>query len=157
MRRGEGHLASLRCNAAPDPRRTLRGPHATPVTPPAPARPQSRYEFELFSGVVTRVSSEALTSQQSVLLAALRLAGVWRQPPTGAVHEVVVQTPGGQSRAFRFATETADVPAFEGQRVTVVCAPTGPGQRRVGILSTSPPGERRCGWGRRGGARDAGR
>lgn len=104
---------------------------------------ESRYEFELFSGVVTRVSSEALTSQQSVLLAALRLAGVWRQPPTGAVHEVVVQTPGGQSRAFRFATETADVPAFEGQRVTVVCAPTGPGQRRVGILSTSPPGTKR--------------
>jgi len=102
---------------------------------------ESRYEFELFSGHVTKVTSEALNAQQSVLLAVLRAVGAWKSPPVAAVHEMIVQTPGGKSRAFRFATSTADQPAFEGQRATLVCSPSPDAQtRRQGLLSTAPPG-----------------
>ena len=37
----------------------------------------------------------------SWLLSAARRVGVWRRPPLGALHELVVQSPDGRSRTFR--------------------------------------------------------
>lgn len=71
----------------------------------------SRYEFEVFSGEVARVDSEALVQEQSLLLAAARTANLWRKQPLASVHQMVVRAPDGQAKTFRFGTESADVPA----------------------------------------------
>ncbi len=84
----------------------------------------SRYEYELFSGRVLTVKSEALQPSAGLLQAALRALGVLRRPPAAAVHEYAVQAPDGTSRTFRVATPTADVPAQRDERVTFVCAPS---------------------------------
>ncbi|KAK9834837.1 hypothetical protein WJX81_002704 [Elliptochloris bilobata] len=101
----------------------------------------SRYEYEVFSGSVTDAASQALVAGQSVLLAAARAMGAWRTPAVTAVHELVVRSPSGQSRTFRFGTASADLPAQVGERVSVVCAPSRqPARRRgAGLLSAAPP------------------
>jgi hypothetical protein len=71
----------------------------------------SRYEFELWSGSVASVASEALSGGQGRLLALARAAGLWRAPPLGALHQMTVRAPDGRVRSFRFGTATADVPA----------------------------------------------
>jgi hypothetical protein len=101
----------------------------------------SRYEFELFSGTVTSCSSEALQVNANPLLAAARAVGLLRKSAVAAVHELVVQAPNGNSRTFRVGTATADVPAQQGQRITVVSSPgSGANKLRRLLLSTSPPG-----------------
>ncbi|EIE21316.1 hypothetical protein COCSUDRAFT_56538 [Coccomyxa subellipsoidea C-169] len=104
----------------------------------------TRYEYEVFTGDVVSVTSEALVSQQSLLLAAARAANLWRKPPLAAVHQMVVQAPDGCARSLRFGTATADVPAQVGERVSVVCSPdpatAGSGQQRAGgLLGSAPP------------------
>ncbi len=71
----------------------------------------TRYEYEIFSGNVVSVTSEALVASQSLLLNLARSVGLWKKPALGALHQMVVRSPEGQARTFRFATETADVPA----------------------------------------------
>lgn len=101
----------------------------------------SRYEFELFSGTVSSCSSEALQVDRNPLLAAARAVGLMRNSAVAAVHELVVQAPNGSSRTFRVGTSTADVPAQQGERITVVCSPgAGVNKLRRVVLSTSPPG-----------------
>jgi hypothetical protein len=127
------------------------------VVPPhegaqAAADSASRYEFELFSGEVAAISSEALPSSGggvgALLGAALRSAGLTsaRAGPPAAVHELVVRSPSGLARTFRAASATADVPARVGERVTVVCSPqrNAPSRapRRRLLLTPSPPGSR---------------
>ena len=117
------------------------GSPLTVVRPGDPPRvvacSSTRYEFELFPGTVQSVQSESLASRQSRLTAVLRVLGVWKAPPVGAIHEVVVRGAGSQVRAFRFATPTADVPASVGDSVTVVCAPSVPSRP---LLDAAPPG-----------------
>ncbi|KAI3436374.1 hypothetical protein D9Q98_002427 [Chlorella vulgaris] len=103
----------------------------------------SRYEYELFSGRVAAATSESLVSDSNWLLAAARRVGLLKRTAVGAVHTLLVQTPAGQQRTFRLGTATADVPAKEGDRVTVVCAPaqgqrSALGQRR--LLGSAPHG-----------------
>eukprot|EP00884_Botryococcus_braunii_P011594 jgi/Botrbrau1/20435/Bobra.145_2s0002.3 len=101
----------------------------------------TRYEYEIFSGSVVSVASEALVASQSLLLNLARSIGLWKKPALGALHQMVVRSPDGQARTFRFATETADVPAQEGERVSVVCAPEAQsvGSQRRGLFSSAPP------------------
>lgn len=62
----------------------------------------------------------------------------------------MVQTPSGVARTHRFATETVDLPAQEGERVTIVCAAPSNVYREVGPFKFSPkapnfyPGEPMC-------------
>jgi len=105
----------------------------------------SRYEYEVFSGRVVTIKSEALQISAGILFALLRGIGILKKPPPAAVHEFVVQAPDGTSRTFRVATPTADVPAQKDERITMVCAP-GPGsaksskrKRQQGLLDSSPP------------------
>ena len=101
--------------------------------------------FELFSGEVTSVASDALESSNNAFIAAARFLKLWKRPPIRAIHELIVTTPTGMPRSFRFATEFADVPAKEGDRVTVVCAPATNEQKNLGIFAPIPqntsPGE----------------
>lgn len=61
-----------------------------------------------------------------------------------------VETPSGLARTHRFATETVDLPAQEGERVTVAVAAPLNVYREVGPLKLSPkvpnfyPGEPMC-------------
>jgi len=127
------------------------------VVPPhegaqAAADSASRYEFELFTGQVAAIESEALPAGGgglgALLGAALRSAGLspgGRAPPA-AVHDLVVRSPDGSARAFRVAAASADVPARPGERVTLACAPArgAPSRapRRRLLLTASPPGSR---------------
>ncbi|RZC13674.1 hypothetical protein D0Y65_012992, partial [Glycine soja] len=52
----------------------------------------------------------------------LRYVKLMKQSIPAAVHSIVVQTPSGLTRTHRFATETVDLPAQEGERVTVAVA-----------------------------------
>ena len=110
-----------------------------------------RYEFEVWTGTVARASSEALPPPNGVTRA---LAGALRRPPPPAAsHELDVETPSGMSRPFRFATADPVAPARVGERVTLVCAPSGsfapaastvlaapPRRRTFAPLAPSPPG-----------------
>ncbi|KAM7531411.1 hypothetical protein LguiB_034821 [Lonicera macranthoides] len=65
-------------------------------------------------------------------------------------HFNMVQTPSGMARTHRFATETVDLPAQEGERVTIALAAPSNIYREVGPLKFSPkapnfyPGEPMC-------------
>lgn len=92
-----------------------------------------------FPPALSRVSS----SDQSLFQRAFRLLRLARSPPPAAVHSLVVRAPDGVARTHRFATESVEIPAQVGERVTVSsAAPTtarGPG---LGPLrgSTRTPG-----------------
>ncbi|XP_040367995.1 uncharacterized protein LOC112180796 isoform X2 [Rosa chinensis] len=53
-------------------------------------------------------------------------------------HGIQVQTPSGMARTHRFATETVDLPAQEGERVTIALAAPLSVYREVGPLKFSP-------------------
>jgi len=71
----------------------------------------SRYLFEVFSGSVSKIESEYIDPSNDVLLYLARLLRIWRSPSIRAIYEMVVITPSGNSRTFRFGTESSDVPA----------------------------------------------
>lgn len=63
---------------------------------------------------------------------------------------IQVQTPSGMARTHRFATKTVDLPAQEGERVTIALAAPSNVYRQIGPLKVSPkapnfyPGEPMC-------------
>ncbi|GAQ81528.1 hypothetical protein KFL_000830100 [Klebsormidium nitens] len=83
---------------------------------------QCRYQFELASGTVTEAESEAISSDQSLFQRAFRLLRFRRSPPPAAVHSLVVRAPDGVARTHRFATDSVEIPAQVGDRVTVCSA-----------------------------------
>eukprot|EP00892_Ulva_mutabilis_P001097 jgi/Ulvmu1/10989/UM007_0169.1 len=99
---------------------------------------ESRYEFEVFSGTVLGApKSEAQNAADGLLK---RFFG-FGKGACQAVHEVVVRAPDGISRTFRFGTTTADVPAQEGERVSVIACPeASQSLRKQGLLTSRPPG-----------------
>ena len=103
----------------------------------------TRYEYELYSGIVVDVSSESLLSEifsrSNVAVSFFRRIGAWVPKQVGAVHTVVVETPSGQQRTFRFGTETADRPAKCGDRVTLVCSPQNSALMRNRWIPPTPP------------------
>lgn len=80
----------------------------------------------------------------------LRFLQINKQSIPAAVHSIVVQTPSGTARTHRFATETVDLPAQEGERVTIASAAPSTVYREIGPLKFSPkspnfyPGEPIC-------------
>ncbi|KVH95308.1 hypothetical protein Ccrd_002608 [Cynara cardunculus var. scolymus] len=80
----------------------------------------------------------------------LQLLQLVKESTPAAVHSIVVQTPSGMARTHRFATKTVDLPAQEGERVTIAVAAPSSVYREVGPLKFSPktpnyyPGEPMC-------------
>ncbi|CAI8619590.1 unnamed protein product [Vicia faba] len=80
----------------------------------------------------------------------LRFLKLMKQSIPSAVHSIVVETPSGMARTHRFATETVDLPAQEGERVTVAVAAPSNVYRNLGpfkLSSRAPnfyPGEAMC-------------
>jgi hypothetical protein len=131
---------------SPLPRSALAGdrPPLAVVRPGDGARlvacPECRYEFELWSGTVSRAASEPAARAGA---ASRAFAALTRSPPPAAVHELDVVTPGGESRPFRLATADPAAPAVVGDSVTLTCAPragaAARSPRRAGPLPPTPP------------------
>lgn len=68
----------------------------------------------------------------------LQLLQLLKETTPAAVHSIVVQTPSGMGRTHRFATKTVDLPAKEGERVTIALAAPLSVYREVGPLKFSP-------------------
>ncbi|XP_021894812.1 uncharacterized protein LOC110812359 isoform X2 [Carica papaya] len=109
-----------------------------------------RYQYELVSGNIIRIESEELSKDVPVWERGLRFLQIMKKSIPAAVHSLVVQTPSGMARTHRFATETVDLPAQEGERVTIACAAPSNIYREVGPFKFTPkapnfyPGEPMC-------------
>ncbi|GKV40026.1 hypothetical protein SLEP1_g47708 [Rubroshorea leprosula] len=109
-----------------------------------------RYQYELFSGNVISVDSEKISMEIPAWKRGLKSLPIIKESIPAAVHSIVVQTPSGVARTQRFASETVDLPAQEGERVTLASAAPSNVYREVGPFRFSPkapnfyPGEPMC-------------
>ncbi|XP_031280912.1 uncharacterized protein LOC116139372 isoform X2 [Pistacia vera] len=97
-----------------------------------------RYKYELVSGDIVSIDSEEISMDIPAWKRGLRFLQIVKQRIPAAVHSIVVQTPSGMARTHRFATETVDLPAQEGERVTVASATPSNVYREVGPFKFSP-------------------
>ncbi|WCJ26523.1 Pentatricopeptide repeat (PPR) superfamily protein [Euphorbia peplus] len=108
-----------------------------------------RYQYELVSGDIISINSEEISKDLPAWERGLRFLQIMKRSIPVAVHSIVVQTPSGTARTHRFATETVDLPAQEGERVTIASAPSNV-YRNIGPFKFSPkapntyPGEAMC-------------
>ncbi|KAE8712972.1 UDP-D-glucose/UDP-D-galactose 4-epimerase 5 isoform 1 [Hibiscus syriacus] len=109
-----------------------------------------RYKYELVSGNIVSVDSEEISMEIPAWKRGLKSLQILKERVPAAVHSILVQTPSGMARTHRFATETVDIPAQEGERVTIACAAPSNVYREVGPFKFSPkapnfyPGEPMC-------------
>ncbi|KAF1862303.1 hypothetical protein Lal_00026829 [Lupinus albus] len=109
-----------------------------------------RYQYELVSGDIVRSPPAERSMDITAWERGLRFLPLMKKIIPSAVHSIVVQTPSGMARTHRFATETVDLPAQEGERVTVAIAAPSDVYRNVGPFKFSPrapdffPGEAMC-------------
>ncbi|KAL5052842.1 hypothetical protein RYX36_033524 [Vicia faba] len=109
-----------------------------------------RYQYELVSGNIVSIQSEEIGMDITAWEKGLRFLKLMKQSIPSAVHSIVVETPSGMARTHRFATETVDLPAQEGERVTVAVAAPSNVYRNLGpfkLSSRAPnfyPGEAMC-------------
>nr|XP_011463994.1 PREDICTED: uncharacterized protein LOC101312449 [Fragaria vesca subsp. vesca] len=96
------------------------------------------YQYELVSGNIDSIASEEIGMDIPAWKRALRFLQILKQKIPAAVHSIVVQTPSGMARTHRFATETVDLPAQKGERVTIALAAPSTVYREVGPLRFSP-------------------
>ncbi|XP_052625128.1 uncharacterized protein LOC111894309 isoform X2 [Lactuca sativa] len=97
-----------------------------------------RYQYELVSGNITSIESEEISMDVPAWKRGLQLLQLLKETTPAAVHSIVVQTPSGMGRTHRFATKTVDLPAKEGERVTIALAAPLSVYREVGPLKFSP-------------------
>ncbi|KAG0559827.1 hypothetical protein KC19_10G132400 [Ceratodon purpureus] len=102
-----------------------------------------RYQYELMSGTVVDCESESISMNISVIERGLRVLKLLNRPLPAAVHSIVVRAPDGLARTHRCATESADIPAQEGERVTVVSAAPADSGRGIGPFKST---SRTPGW-----------
>ncbi|CAK9163076.1 unnamed protein product [Ilex paraguariensis] len=109
-----------------------------------------RYKYEFVSGDIVNIESEETSMDIPAWRRGLGFLQIVKQSVPAAVHSIVVQTPSGMARTHRFATETVDLPAQQGERVTIALAAPSSVYREVGPLKFSPkapnyyPGEPMC-------------
>ncbi|CAO2210664.1 unnamed protein product [Urochloa humidicola] len=109
-----------------------------------------RYQYELFSGDITSIESEEVSMDISALEKALRFINIRKDSLPAAVHSIVIRAPSGTARTHRFATQTVELPAQEGERVTISLAAPSNVYREMGPLRISArsqgfkPGEPMC-------------
>ncbi|CAA6672987.1 unnamed protein product [Spirodela intermedia] len=81
-----------------------------------------RYQYELVSGNIVSIASEELSIKFSPWQKGLRVLRLINEDVPAAIHSIVVRIPGGRARTHRFATKTVELPAQEGERVTITLA-----------------------------------
>ncbi|KAM7279132.1 hypothetical protein ACFE04_006266 [Oxalis oulophora] len=97
-----------------------------------------RYKYEVVSGDIISIDSEEISMDVPAWQRGLRFLQIRKQSIPAAVHSIVVQTPSGMARTHKFATETVDLPAQEGERVTIACAAPLNVYKQVGPFKFSP-------------------
>nr|XP_043607999.1 uncharacterized protein LOC122579828 [Erigeron canadensis] len=97
-----------------------------------------RYQYELVSGNIISIESEEISMDVPAWKRGLQFLQLTKESTPAAVHSVVVQTPSGMARTHRFATKTVDLPAQEGERVTIAAAAPSSVYREVGPLKFTP-------------------
>ncbi|KAF3951746.1 hypothetical protein CMV_022633 [Castanea mollissima] len=97
-----------------------------------------RYKYELISGDIVSIESEEISMDVPAWKRGLRFLQIMKQSIPSAVHSIVVETPSGMARTHRFATETVDLPAQQGERVTIAVAAPSKVYREVGPFKFSP-------------------
>ncbi|XP_038680119.1 uncharacterized protein LOC119981150 isoform X2 [Tripterygium wilfordii] len=108
------------------------------------------YQYELVSGDIVTIDSEEISMDVPAWKRGLKFLQLANQSIPAAVHSIVVQTPSGMARTHRFATETVDLPAQQGERVSIASAAPSTVYREVGPFRFSPkvpnfyPGEPMC-------------
>ncbi|PUZ51012.1 hypothetical protein GQ55_6G128400 [Panicum hallii var. hallii] len=109
-----------------------------------------RYQYELFSGEITSIESEEVSMDISALEKALRFINIRKDGLPAAVHSIVIRAPSGIARTHRFATQNVELPAQEGERVTISLAAPSNVYREMGPLKIAArsqgfkPGEPMC-------------
>ncbi|RVW43135.1 hypothetical protein CK203_078716 [Vitis vinifera] len=102
-----------------------------------------RYQYELVSGDIASIESEEISMDVPAWKRGLRFLQIMKESIPAAVHSIVVQTPSGMARTHRFATKTVDLPAQEGERVTIALAAPSNVYREIdaasGIIDPSLP------------------
>ncbi|CAN6465728.1 unnamed protein product [Victoria cruziana] len=68
----------------------------------------------------------------------MRLLQIIKSTIPAAVHSIVVHAPGGAARTQKFATKTSELPAQEGERVTVALSAPSYSRREVGPFQLIP-------------------
>ncbi|XP_073158809.1 uncharacterized protein [Henckelia pumila] len=96
-----------------------------------------RYQYELVSGNILTIESEEISMDVPAWKRGLQFLQILKQNIPAAVHSIVVETPSGLARTHRFATETVDLPAQEGERVTIALASPLSVYREFGPLKLS--------------------
>ncbi|XP_078428285.1 pentatricopeptide repeat (PPR) superfamily protein [Wolffia australiana] len=81
-----------------------------------------RYQYELVSGEIASIDSEELSIKFSPWQKGLKILRLINDDEPAAIHSIVVRVPGGRARTQRFATKTVELPAQEGERVTITLA-----------------------------------
>ncbi|KMT11906.1 hypothetical protein BVRB_5g098730 [Beta vulgaris subsp. vulgaris] len=97
-----------------------------------------RYQYELVSGDIVNIQSEEISMDVPAWRRWLGFLQMTKQTIPSAVHSIVIQTPSGAARTHKFATETPDVPAQEGERVTIALAAPSSVFSMVGPFRFSP-------------------
>ncbi|XP_039118147.1 uncharacterized protein LOC120254065 [Dioscorea cayenensis subsp. rotundata] len=109
-----------------------------------------RYQYELVSGDIVSIVSEEISTDFSVWRKALRFFQIIKGDAPAALHSIVVRTPSGIARTHKFATKTVELPAQEGERVTISSAAPSYVYQEIGPLRVSAkapgfsPGEPMC-------------
>ncbi|WOL11070.1 hypothetical protein Cni_G19831 [Canna indica] len=103
---------------------------------------QCRYQYELVSGDIVNIESEEISVDISQWEKTLRFLQIKKDSIPAALHSIVVCTPSGTARTHKFATRTVELPAQEGERVTISLAAPSNVYREIGPvkLSTRSPG-----------------
>ncbi|CAN6465729.1 unnamed protein product [Victoria cruziana] len=96
------------------------------------------YQYELFSGDIVSINSEAVSTDIPVWERGMRLLQIIKSTIPAAVHSIVVHAPGGAARTQKFATKTSELPAQEGERVTVALSAPSYSRREVGPFQLIP-------------------
>nr|CAD1823602.1 unnamed protein product [Ananas comosus var. bracteatus] len=96
-----------------------------------------RYQYELVSGNIVSISSEEISTETSAWEKALGFLQITKNAIPAALHSIVVRTPTGTARTHRFGTKTVELPAQEGERVTISLAAPSNVYRQMGPLKLS--------------------
>ncbi|XP_020257977.1 uncharacterized protein LOC109834380 isoform X2 [Asparagus officinalis] len=110
-----------------------------------------RYQYQLVSGDVMSIDSEVISMDNSAWRRAMTFLKISKGDNPAALHSIVVRTPSGVASTHKFATETVELPAQEGERVTIsLAAPSDIFRGTAGLIKLIPrapgmsPGEPMC-------------
>ncbi|KAG0489046.1 hypothetical protein HPP92_007657 [Vanilla planifolia] len=96
-----------------------------------------RYQYQIISGRTQSIDSEMASMDTSAWEKAVRFLQLKRDSIPAAIHSIVVRTPSGIACTYKIATKTMELPAQEGERVSIVLAAPANMYQEIGPLKLS--------------------